>query len=377
MASEKPAHRIPVAAPALVGREREYLLDAFDSSWISSSGEYIDRFETAFSEISGTAHAISCCNGTVALHLALTGLGIGPGDEVVVPTLTYVASANSVVYCGATPVLVDSEPGTWNMDPARVEAAITDRTRAIMVVHLYGHPTDMDPIREIADRHGLKIVEDAAEAHGATYRGRPAGSLGDVATFSFYGNKIVTTGEGGMVTTDDAALAARIRQLRGQGQDPERRYWFPIIGFNYRMTNLAAAIGLGQIERFDWHLGRRREIAARYRERLAGEPAITVSPEAEWATSAFWISCVLLGDDSAMGRDAMMTALDERDIETRPFFYPMHALPPYRDAAAGRVFPVADDLSARGINLPSSAGITDEEINYVCDALAALSRSGC
>jgi perosamine synthetase len=369
-------HRIPVAAPALVGREREYVLDAIDSSWISSTGQYIERFEAAFAEVAGTEHAIACCNGTVALHLALAGLGVGAGDEVIVPTLTYVASANAVAYCGATPVLVDSEPRTWNLDPERVEAAITERTKAIMVVHLYGHPADIDPIRALADRHGIAIVEDAAEAHGATYKGRPAGSLGDVATFSFYGNKIITTGEGGMVTTDDGELATHIRQLRGQGQDPQRRYWFPILGFNYRMTNVAAAIGLGQVERIDWHIQRRREIALRYRERLAASELLTFSPEAEWAENAYWISCVLVGDAAKLGRDEVMSALDARGIETRPFFHPMHTLPMYRDGEP-RDFPVADDLAGRGINLPSSAGLSDEDVDRVATELLRLTEAGC
>ena len=270
--------RIPVAAPALVGREREYVLDCMDSTWISSSGRYLERFEAEFAEFCGVRHALACCNGTVAVHLALLAHGVGPGDEVIVPTLTYVASANPIVYCGGRPVFVDAEPRTWNMDPDLIEGAITPRTRGIVVVHLYGHPTDMDPILELADRHGLWVVEDAAEAHGATYKGRIAGSMGSISTFSFYGNKIITTGEGGMVVTDDDRLAARIRQFKGQGQDPTQRYWFPIVGFNYRMTNVAAAIGLAQLERVDWHLGRRREIAGWYREELGDQEGIALSP---------------------------------------------------------------------------------------------------
>jgi perosamine synthetase len=372
MSSHQPTRRIPVAAPALVGREREYVLEAIDSTWISSSGQYIDRFEAAFAEVCGTRHGIACCNGTVAVHLALAALGIGPGDEVIVPTLTYVASANPVVYCGATPVFVDSEPETWNLDPVKVAEAITPRTKAIMVVHLYGHPADMDPILQLAAEHGLTVIEDAAEAHGALYKDRVVGSIGDVATFSFYGNKIITTGEGGMVVTDDDALAARMRQLRGQGQDPDRRYWFPLVGFNYRMTNVAAAIGLGQVERFDWHLERRRENAGWYRERLREHSSLQFSPEAAWARSSYWINCVVLGDDVEIERDAMMAALAERGIETRPFFYSMHTLPMYRDGAEGRSFPVADALSARGINLPSSAELSQEDVEYVCDALIEL-----
>jgi perosamine synthetase len=356
----------------LVGREREYVLDCMDSTWISSSGKYLARFEAEFAEFCGVRHAISCCNGTAAVHLALVAHGIGPGDEVIVPTLTYVATANPVAYCGAQPVFVDAEPRTWNMDPERVAEAITPRTRGIVVAHLFGHPVDMDPILELAKRHGLWVVEDAAEAHGATYRGRIVGSMGSLATFSFYGNKIITTGEGGMVVCDDDELAATVRQLHGQGQDADRRYWFPIVGFNYRMTNIEAAIGLAQLERVDWHLSRRREIAGWYREELAGEEGIELSPEEPWARSAFWIVCAVLDPRRFGARDEVMAALDRAGIETRPFFYPLHTLPMYTADNEGRAFPVADDLSRRGVNLPSSATLTREEVAYVCDHLRRL-----
>jgi perosamine synthetase len=359
--------RIPVAAPALVGREREYVLDCLDSTWISSSGSYIDRFEDSFAKFCGTRHALSCSNGTVALHLALLAIGIEPGDEVLVPTLTYVATANAVRYCGATPVFVDSELESWNMDPAKAALAVTPRTKAIVVVHLYGHPTDMDPIVELAREHGLAVVEDAAEAHGATYKGRTVGAIGVIATFSFYGNKIITTGEGGMVVTDDDELAETVRLLKGQGQDPNRRYWFPVVGFNYRMTNVAAAIGLAQLERIDWHIGRRREVAGWYREALTDLPAVTLSPELHWARNAYWISCALLAEDVGIARDDVMRSLDAQGIETRPFFYPLHTLPPY--SAGSGAFPVAESLAARGINLPSSALLTEADVHAVAAAL--------
>ncbi len=364
--------RIPVAAPALVGREREYVLDCLDSTWISSNGRYLQRFESAFAEFCGVRHAVSCCNGTAAVHLALLAQGVGPGDEVIVPTLTYVATANPVVYCGGTPVFVDAEPRTWNMDPEKVAEAITPRTRGIIVVHLYGHPVDMDPILEHARRCGLWVIEDAAEAHGATYRGRTIGSMGSLATFSFYGNKIITSGEGGMVVCDDDHLAALVRQLHGQGQDPGRRYWFPMVGFNYRMTNVAAAIGLAQLERIDWHLARRREIAGWYHEELSGEEGIQLSPQEPWAESAFWIMCVVLDEDRFGPRSELMTALDRAGIETRPFFYPLHTLPMYRAANEGKTFPIADDLAHRGVNLPSSATLTRDDVRYVCERLIAL-----
>jgi perosamine synthetase len=357
---------LPVAAPALVGRELEYVTDCLESTWISSSGSYIKRFERAFAEFCGVSHAVSCCNGTVALHLALLGLGVGPGDEVIVPTLTYVASANAVRYCGAEPVFVDSEDETWNLDPERLAELITPRTKAILPVHLYGHPVDLDPVLELAELHGLFVLEDAAEAHGARYKGGLVGSFGDCAMFSFYGNKIITTGEGGMVVTDDAELATRLRQLRGQGQDPERRYWFPIVGFNYRMTNVAAAIGLGQVERIDWHLERRREVARWYRE-LLDDTGVTFSPEAEWAQSSYWMSSVLV--PAGVDRDRVAASLAADGVDTRPFFYPVHTLPPYADTSGARSFPVAEGLAARGLNLPSSALLTRADVEYACEAL--------
>ena len=270
---------IPVAAPTLVGNERAYVMDCLETTWISSTGKYIDRFERAFAEFCGVKHAVSCSNGTTALHLALLALGVGPGDEVLVPTLTFVATANAVAYCGARPVFVDSEPDTWNIDPAagsRRESR--SHTRGIVAVHLFGHPADMIAISAVARRHGLFVVEDAAQAHGAECEGRRTGSLGDVAAFSFFGNKIITTGEGGMVVTEDDDIARRMRQLRSQGIDPTRRYWFPVIGYNYRMTNIAAAIGLGQLEKVDWHLNRRQEVVDWYREALADRMGCPIRP---------------------------------------------------------------------------------------------------
>jgi len=364
--------RIPVASPSLLGNEREYVLDCIDTTWISSAGRYVSRFESAFAEFCGTSHALSCCNGTAALHLALMALGVNPGDEVIVPTLPFVATANVVAYCDARPVFVDSEPETWNMDPAQIEEKITPRTRGIIAVHLYGHPVDMDPVLAIARRHGLFVIEDAAEAHGAEYRGRRVGSLGDVATYSFYGNKIITTGEGGMVVTDDAALARKIQQLKGQGQDFEQRYWFPVLGYNYRMTNIQAAIGLAQLEKVDWHLARRREIAGWYDELLGGHPLLALQPEKPWARNVYWMNSVVLAKGFPLSRDETMLRLAEEGIETRPFFYPMHTLPMYRSLAEGQSFPVAESVAARGMNLPSSAGLTREDVGYVAQRLIDL-----
>jgi len=266
---------------------------------------------------------------------------------------------------------VDNDPVTFNIDPAALEAAITPRTKGIIPVHLYGHPADMDPINEIAKKHGLFVLEDAAEAAGASYKGRKTGGLGDVATFSFFGNKIITTGEGGMVTTDDDELAAKIRLLRGQGMDPQRRYWFPVIGYNYRMTNIQAAIGLGQLERIEHHLAQRRRVAAAYRSRLAGLEDRLVLPASEnWAEHVYWMYTVMLRDNVSKSRDQVMADLDAENIETRPVFYPMHVLPPYEGLprpAGG--FPTADWNAGRGINLPTFGALTEADIDRVASAL--------
>ncbi len=263
---------IPVSAPSFLGNEKRYVNECLDSTWISSIGAFIEELERRFSSYCEVGHAVSCCNGTVALHLALLGIGIGPGDEVLVPSLTYVASANAVRYCGAEPVFVDSDPRTWNLDPADLQRKITSRTRAVMAVHLYGKPAPMREILEIARARRIAVVEDAAEAIGASYDGRPVGALSDVAAFSFFGNKVITCGEGGMVVTGDEALARKIRQLKGQGQDFERRYWFPVVGYNYRMTNIQAALGLAQLEKIDEYLLARTEIEAWYRQEARGMP---------------------------------------------------------------------------------------------------------
>jgi perosamine synthetase len=367
---------IPVAAPLLVGNEKAYVVDCLESTWISSNGKYIGRFEEAFANFCNARHAITCCNGTVALHLALMALGVGPGDEVIVPTLTYVATANAVTYCGARPVFVDSEPETWTLNPSLIEENVTPRTKGIIVVHLYGHPVDMDAVLAVARKHGLFVIEDAAEAHGAKYKGKIIGSLGDIATFSFYGNKILTTGEGGMVVTNNDGLGARIRILKGQGMDPDRRYWFSVVGYNYRMTNIAAAIGLAQLEKSEWHIDRRREIAALYIKHLEGLREIALQPEKSWAYNVYWMISAVLSEDLSISRDSILSKLAKVGIETRPFFYPMHALPIYRELAEGRSFPVADRLAARGINLPSSAALREEDIDFVCSELVRLLRSG-
>ena len=363
--------RIPVAQPVLDGREFEYVKECFDTNWIASNGPFVERFERQFADYCGVKHAIAANNGTTALHLALAGLGVGEGDEVIVPTLTYIATANTVKYCNASPVFVDNDPRTLNIDPEAILRAITPRTKGIIPVHLYGHPADMDPIREIAAAHGLFVLEDAAEATGASYKGRKVGSVSDVASFSFFGNKIITTGEGGMLTTDDDELAKTLRLLRGQGMDPERRYWFPVIGFNYRMTNVAAAIGLGQRARLEHHLAARPRVARLYPDRLGRLEAAgkIVRPTSEnWAEHVYWMYTILLAPGLGPHRDRVMSEMDAAGIETRPVFHPLHTLPPYRDLA-GAGFPVAEDCAARGINLPTYGLLTEGDIDRVVSAL--------
>jgi len=360
--------KIPVAEPVLAGNEKKYVMDCLDATWISGSGKYVEAFEERFAEFCRVPHAIAVFNGTAALHVALLAMGVQPGDEVIVPALTYVACANTVRYCGATPVFADVDPSTWTLDPSTVESRMTLRTKAIMAVHLYGHPADMDALKVMAARHGLALVEDAAEAHGARYKGQLVGGLGEIAAFSFYGNKIITTGEGGMVTTMDAEAARQARLLKGQGMDPNRRYWFPIIGYNYRMTNIQAAIGLAQLERVDWFIERRLEVAHAYARWLEGADVV-LPPQAQWAQNVYWLYSVCLPAD--VDRSLVVEELATKGIETRPFFHPLHLLPPYADGAKGDPIPVAEDLAARGLNLPSSASLTDDDVRYVSEALHA------
>ncbi len=365
---------IPVAEPFLGEEELNNAAEAIRSGWISSQGRFILEFERKFAGYCGVRHGVATANGTVALHLALKALGVGEGDEVLVPALTFIATANTVTYCQARPVLVDSDPQSWCMDPARLEESITARTRAIMPVHLYGHPCDMDAIGNIARRHGLHVVEDAAEAHGALYRGRRVGSFGRVNCFSFFGNKIISTGEGGMCLTDDEDLDRRMRILRDHGMNPDRRYWYDVVGFNYRMTNLQAAVGAAQVDRLDMLVDRRRQLAKWYDDAfgtLAGRGLITRPPQMPWASSVYWMYSILLEDAFGITRDQVIGALKERGIETRPLFYPLHLMPPYRGLDS-RAFPVAEELSRKGLNLPSGPGVDEEEVARIAGAVASL-----
>lgn len=359
-----PTPLIPVAEPDLGGREQEYVNQAMSEGWISSTGRFIDRFEQEFAEFCGVDHAIACCNGTVALHLILAAMGIGPGDEVLVPSFTYIASANAVAYTGATPILVESDPITWNLDPQRIEEALTPRSKALIAVHLYGRPCPMAELEAFADRHNLLLIEDAAEAHGAIVDQRRVGGFGQAASFSFYGNKLITTGEGGMVTTRDPDFARRLRLLRGQGMDPERRYWFADLGYNYRMTNLAAAIGCAQLERIDTLIERRRQIEQSYRQHL--EPH---ADRFQWQLPhqdpeifhVHWLFSMRVPADQ---RDGLMAFLRQRGIDSRPFFHPLHTLPVYEDARyhGNRNLSQAETLGNTGLNLPTFSALDSATI---------------
>ena len=361
-----PNRFLPVYEPLLSGNELSYVSECIKSGWVSSLGKYILDFERLFAGFCGTRHGIAVSNGTTALHLALAALGIGPGDEVILPTLTFIATANAVRYTGAATIFADSEADTWNLDPADVARRITLQTKAIIPVHVYGHPAAMQPILELARRHGLYVIEDAAEAHGAQYGGRRVGSLGTAGAFSFYGNKIITTGEGGMLTTDDDALAEKARYLRDHAMSPEKRYWHTEVGFNYRMTNLQAALGVAQMERIEEFIDRKRQIAQTYNQLLGDIPGVILPPEAPWAKSVYWMYSVLVTEQFRLSRDALMAYLRTRNIDSRPFFYPIHQMPPYHNDDS---HPVAERLSRQGINLPSAVTLTEADIQRVAGAI--------
>lgn len=368
--SARPEKFIPIYEPTLGDAEEAAVLDAVRSGWISSNGKYIREFEERFAAFCGVAHGISTSNGTTALHLALHALGIGPGDEVIVPALTFVASANAVHYTGATPVFADVDPRSWTLDPGAVEALISPHTKAIMPVHLYGHPAPMPALHGLADQHGLLIIEDAAEAHGAQVGDQRTGNLGHAAAFSFFANKLITTGEGGMVTTNNGALAARCRMLRDHAMPPERRYWHDEVGFNYRMTNLQAAIGVAQMGRINTFIARKREIAHCYQEALCGIPGLTLPVEQPGYTNIYWMYSILVDDAYPLTRDGLMVALRERQIDSRPFFHPLDTLPPYQRPIR---CPTALRLSRQGLNLPSAPTLTDKQVLYIGDTLRTLS----
>ncbi|MSP96936.1 MAG: DegT/DnrJ/EryC1/StrS family aminotransferase [Betaproteobacteria bacterium] len=363
---------IPVNEPLLDGNERKYLLECLDTGWISSEGPFVERFEQEMAARVGRKHGIAVSNGSVALDAAVAALDIGAGDEVIMPTFTIISCAAAVVRAGARPVLVDSDAATWNMDVGQVASRITPRTRAIMAVHIYGLPVDMGPLLALADRHGLAIIEDAAEMHGQTYRGRPCGSFGNISTFSFYPNKHVTTGEGGMLLTDDARVAERCRGLRNLCFQAGRRFVHEELGWNLRMTNLQAALGVAQLERLDAHVAIKRAMGRRYNALLAGITGIELPPASTtFADSIYWVYGLVMADSAPSDAAAMMARLASMNVGTRPFFWPMHEQPVFlkRGWFAGEHYPVAERLARRGFYLPSGMALTAEQQQAVAEAV--------
>jgi len=360
--------KIPVSQPSL-GPEEQKLVDrAIRTGWISYLGKYVTEFEEEFSDFCGVKYGCAVSSGTAALHLALLALGVGPGDEVIVPALTFVATANVVTFTGARPVLVDVREEDFNIDPEAIEKAITKNTRAIIAVHLYGNPCEMDMIMRIARHHGLDVIEDCAEAHGAEYKGRRVGSFGKVGCFSFFGNKIMTTGEGGMAVTDNAALRNKINMLKDHGSRG-KRYHHPVIGYNYRLTNIQCAMGVAQLRKIDRLLEERRKISDLYDRYLEGVKGITVPSEMDRCGRVCWLYSVLIEKEFGMSRDQLASRLAAEGIDTRPFFVPMHRLTPYRTK---KHFPVAEDLSRRGISLPTFNSLDEKSIRRICKTIRTI-----
>ncbi|MEO5644712.1 MAG: aminotransferase class I/II-fold pyridoxal phosphate-dependent enzyme [Bacteroidia bacterium] len=372
-ASFSRAHRIPVMTPLLSGNELKYVTECITTGWISSQGAYVKKFEQQFAAYSNMKFGVAVSNGTVAIHLALAALGIGEGDEVIVPDLTFAASINGVIYTGATPVIADVDPETWTLSPAAVEKLITPKTKAIMPVHIYGHPCHMDELMAIAKKHNLLVIEDCAEALGGLYKGQHVGSFGDAATFSFFGNKTITTGEGGMVLFKDEAVCNKAMVLRDHGMSKQKRYWHDFVGFNYRMTNIQAAIGVAQLERLDEFVAAKRKMAAVFNDGLSLHKAITIPPEKEWAFNGYWLYTCVVDPKGGVTRDELIEKLMKNGVETRPVFYPLHEMPPYiQYVRSGQTFEVTDHISRNGISLPSSVKITAEEQNSIINAVNAI-----
>ncbi len=362
----------PVAEPKFREAELRYVSECVLTGWVSSAGKFVTRFEEQFSEFCETKFAVSSSSGTTALHLSLLALGIGPGDEVIIPSFTFISTANAVTFTGAKPVFVDSEPSTWNINPLEIKKVITAKTKAIIPVHSYGHPANMDPILDIAREYNFTVVEDAAEAHGALYKGKKVGSFGDMGVFSFYGNKIITTGEGGMIVTDNKDMAGKMRVLRDHGMDPKRRYWHSVLGYNYRMTNIQAALGVAQMERIDEIVEQKRRNAALYVKGLQDIPGVTLPPEAVWAKNIYWLYSILIDEEEfGMSSKKLGEQLKERGIETRPIFPPVHQQPIYN---TGQSLPVCEKLSRCGLSLPSSATLNGDEIERITKEIGNIQQ---
>ena len=370
---------IPVNEPLLGETDLHYVTECVRTGWISSSGRFIDEFEQRWAAYCGRRYGIAVSNGTTALQLAVAALDLQPGDEIIMPSFTIISCALAAVYNGAVPVLVDSDPATWCMDVTQVEKKISERTRAIMPVHIYGHPVDMDPILELARARGLAVIEDAAEAHGAEYLSgrdtnpvwRRCGGLGTLSCFSFYANKLVTTGEGGMVVTDDAGLNDKVRSLRNLCFRPERRFYHLEMGFNFRLTNLQAALGLAQIERIHDIVARKRSVGEEYTRRLKGLRGLQLPVDECWARGVYWMYGIVVMEETGMDAAALAQTLRRSDIETRPFFLGMHEQPVFHQHGlfVDEHYPVAERLGRQGLYLPSGLALTEEQLTRVCTTL--------
>lgn len=358
---------IPIFSPTLSGNERKYLLDCIDTGWISSQGEYVRRFELEFASFCGTAYGVATTNCTTALHLTLAALDIGPGDEVICPALTFIAPANMIRLAGATPVLVDCEADTWNLDPALLARSLSARTKAIIVVHTFGHAARMDEIMAIAEEHGLPVIEDVAEAPGALYKGRMLGGIGVMSCYSFFGNKIITTGEGGVVLTSDDMLKDKLEVLRDHGMSKERRYHHTHVGFNYRMTNLQAAIGVAQLERLPDILEQRRAQEEAYEAALGESPLYSFRPKRDWCEAVHWMMTLTLSQEGL--RDGLIEHLRSEGIDSRQMVFPVHLAEPYREENRHNAFPASERVSLNSIHLPSSLDLTQEEIEFVSNTV--------
>jgi perosamine synthetase len=368
---------IPVNEPLLDGNEKKYLLECIDTGWISSEGPFVREFERKFAERVGRKYGVAVANGSAALDVAVAAVGIKSGDEVIMPTFTIISPAASVVRAGGIPVLVDSDPKTWNMDATQIESKITERTRAIVIVHIYGLPADMDPVIEVAKKYQLKIIEDAAEMHGQTYRGKPCGSFGEISIFSFYPNKHITTGEGGMVVTNNEVFADRCSSLRNLCFQPQKRFVHEELGWNYRMTNMQAALGLAQLERLDEFVVRKRRMGQRYTELLSDMPGLQLPVErTEYAENIYWVYGLVLKDDLPFESEEAMRRLSAREIGSRPFFWCMHEQPVFRKAGLfkGERYPVAENLSRRGFYIPSGLALTEEQMETVSRTMKDVFR---
>lgn len=365
-------HRTPIMQPLLNGNELAYISDCINTGWISSQGAYVKRFEKEFAEFCGAQYAVAVSNGTVALHLALEALGIKAGDEVIVPDLTFAASINAIIYTGATPVIVDVDKTTWTISIADLEKNITPRTKAIMPVHLYGHPCHMDEIMALAKKYNLLVVEDAAEAIGGKYKNTHVGTFGDAATFSFFGNKTITTGEGGMVFFKDKKAYEKAVILRDHGMSKEKKYWHDFVGFNYRMTNLQAAIGCAQLERINEFIAAKKTLAQFYNKVLAETGNFILPPQELWAVNGYWLYTAVLKDSAPVSRDMLMEKMLKNGVETRPAFYPLHQMPPYKNYPSKSNFENANHISAQGISFPSSVNITQQELDNIEHALHSI-----